>query len=154
MRQFSQVTNNTFVSHTHTHAYNSAFDVASSLLCFFFLSMCESFFLIILSQPDIGWMTPPQDSKSFITVALLHLPTPTNCLPCTQNPTNAVSVALHKEWHAASVARTLFGMGHPKCQGSRAWNVNLEMHSTLFRLSLSGTTHSRMALLTHWQPLL
>lgn len=36
--------------------------------------------------------------------------------------------------------RTLFGMRLPKCHGSAAWNVNLEIHSALFRSSLSGAT--------------
>lgn len=67
-----------------------------------------------------------------------------------QPPTPTPTPNRHKCCPARGLTRsicyeTLFGMRLPKCQGSGARNVNLDMHSALFRSSLLGTRLPNMS---------
>lgn len=78
--------------------------------------------------------------KAYLTHLTLSVLTLTN------PPSNAVILPCARN-DKQQLLQTLFGMRQPKSQSSRAWNVNSEIHSALFRCSLSETRQSRMALI-------
>lgn len=67
-------------------------------------------------------------------------------LTLTNPPRNAVILPCARN-DKQQLLQTLFGMRPPKSQSSRAWNVNSEIHSALFRCSLSETRQLRITLI-------